>query len=54
VPVITRTSYVPFFLLGALMVPLTLASVLLFAGEIRRVPVGPGPDAGLPAAGGER
>ena len=52
VPVITRTSYVPFFLLGALMVPLCLGSVLLFAGEIRRVPVGPEPDAHGTSVGG--
>ena len=52
VPVITRTSYVPFFLLGALMVPLCLGSVLLFAGEIRRVPVGPERDVHGRSVGG--
>lgn len=37
VPAITTTSYVPFFVLGALLVPLAVASVWLFGGTIRPV-----------------
>ena len=37
VPVITETSYVPFFILGALLVPFALASVWLLAPEIKPV-----------------
>jgi ACS family hexuronate transporter-like MFS transporter len=39
VPVLTRTSYVPFFMMGALLVPLGIASVFLLAGTIGRVPL---------------
>ncbi len=39
VPLLTKTSYVPFFLLGAVLVPLGVLSVYLFAGEIKRVDV---------------
>ncbi len=34
VPVITQTSYVPFFVMGALLVPLAVGSVWLFGGTI--------------------
>ncbi len=37
VPALTVTSYVPFFILGAILVPLGIASVYLFGGEIKRV-----------------
>ncbi|MCY4017175.1 MAG: MFS transporter [Gammaproteobacteria bacterium] len=37
VPVITRESYVPFFLLGAALVPLAVASVWIFGGRIEPV-----------------
>jgi ACS family hexuronate transporter-like MFS transporter len=39
VPVLTTTSYVPFFMMGALLVPLGIASVFLLAGTIGRVPL---------------
>lgn len=39
VPVLTKTSYVPFFMMGALLVPLGILSVFLLAGNIRRVSV---------------
>ncbi|PTX96647.1 MFS transporter [Opitutus sp. ER46] len=39
VPVLTRISYVPVFLLGAALVPLAIGSVYFFSGEIRRVDV---------------
>lgn len=37
VPYLTETSYVPFFILGAILVPLGVASVYLFSGEIKKV-----------------
>ena len=37
VPALTASSYVPFFLLGALLVPLGIASVFIFGGEIKKV-----------------
>lgn len=37
VPALTVTSYVPFFLLGAILVPLGVASVYIFGGEIKKV-----------------
>jgi ACS family hexuronate transporter-like MFS transporter len=37
VPVITKISYVPFFLMGALMVPLGILAVYFFSGKIQRV-----------------
>lgn len=37
VPALTVTSYVPFFALGAVLVPLGIASVYFFGGEIKRV-----------------
>jgi MFS transporter, ACS family, hexuronate transporter len=37
VPVLSRVSYVPVFLLGAALVPLGLAAVHFLGGEIRRV-----------------
>ncbi len=37
VPVITKVSYVPFFMMGALLVPLGVISVYLLGGIIRRV-----------------
>ena len=37
VPAITETSYVPFFLLGALLVPLAVVSVWAFGGRIEPV-----------------
>jgi ACS family hexuronate transporter-like MFS transporter len=39
VPALTRVSYVPFFVLGASLVPLGVLMVFLFAGTIRRVPL---------------
>ena len=35
VPAITQESYAPFFILGALLVPLAMLSVWLLAGRIR-------------------
>lgn len=37
VPVLSRISYVPVFLLGAALVPLGIAAIHLLSGEIRRV-----------------
>lgn len=37
VPVLSRVSYVPVFLLGASLVPVALGAVYLLSGEIRRV-----------------
>ena len=37
VPVLTKVSYVPFFLLGASLVPLGVLAVFAFAGEIKQV-----------------
>lgn len=37
VPAVTETSYVPFFVLGALLVPLAILSVWFFGGEIKPV-----------------
>ena len=37
VPIITVQSYIPFFLMGALLVPLGIASIFIFGGEIKRV-----------------
>jgi ACS family hexuronate transporter-like MFS transporter len=37
VPVITKISYIPFFLMGALMVPLGILAVYFFSGKIQRV-----------------
>ncbi len=42
VPAITQESYVPFFLLGALLVPLAVASVWIFGGRIEPVTSAPG------------
>ena len=42
VPVMTQESYVPFFLLGALLVPLAVASVWIFGGRIEPVASTPG------------
>ena len=39
VPVVTRESYVPFFVLGALLVPLAVLSVWVFGGRIQPVKV---------------
>lgn len=39
VPALTVTSYVPFFVLGAILVPLGIASVYIFGGEIKRVEI---------------
>lgn len=41
VPVITKISYVPFFVLGALYVPLGVLSIYILAGEIKRVQLRP-------------
>ncbi len=41
VPIITTESYVPFFLMGALLVPLALISIYIFGGEIKRVKLKP-------------
>ena len=37
VPVLTRSSYTPFFVLAALLVPLGAVAVLSLSGEIKRV-----------------
>lgn len=37
VPVITTQSYIPFFVLGAILVPLGVVSVYIFGGEIKKV-----------------
>lgn len=37
VPVITKISYVPFFLMGASMVPLGILAIYFFSGKIQRV-----------------
>jgi len=37
VPMLTKVSYVPFFLLGAALVPLGVLAIYMFAGEIKRV-----------------
>ncbi|MBN1302075.1 MAG: MFS transporter [Melioribacteraceae bacterium] len=37
VPALTVSSYVPFFMLGAVLVPLGVASVFIFGGEIKKV-----------------
>lgn len=37
VPILSRISYVPVFLLGALLVPLSIISVFVFGGYIKRV-----------------
>lgn len=39
VPFLTETSYVPFFLLGAILVPLGVVSVYIFGGEIKKVSI---------------
>jgi ACS family hexuronate transporter-like MFS transporter len=39
VPSLTVTSYVPFFVLGAILVPLGIASVYIFGGEIKKVKI---------------
>ena len=41
VPTLVRVSYVPFFLLGAMLVPLGVLSVFILGGYIRRVPLRP-------------
>ncbi len=37
VPILTKTSYVPFFMMGALLVPLGLIALFVFGGTIKRV-----------------
>ena len=37
VPILTKVSYVPFFLLGASLVPLGVLAIFVFGGEIKRV-----------------
>ena len=37
VPAVTEVSWVPFFVLGALLVPLAVISVWVFAGRIEPV-----------------
>jgi len=39
VPILTKVSYVPFFLMGAALVPLGVLSVFLFGGTVGRVPL---------------
>jgi ACS family hexuronate transporter-like MFS transporter len=34
---LTKISYVPFFLLGAALVPLGMLAIFVFAGDIKRV-----------------
>ena len=40
VPLITKTSYIPFFMLGAALVPLGIFSVYFFGGKIQRIQAG--------------
>jgi len=40
VPVLSRTSYVPVFVMGAALVPLSIGAVFLLGGEIRRLAPG--------------
>lgn len=47
VPVITQTSYVLFFFLAAMLVPLGTFMIFLFAGTIQRIPLVRGEHAGL-------
>lgn len=44
IPAISRASYTPVFVLGAVLVPLAVGSVHLLAGEIRRVDLPAGTD----------
>lgn len=37
VPMLTKTSYVPFFVLGAVLVPLSLLSIFVLGGRVARV-----------------
>ncbi len=37
VPLITKTSYIPFFMLGAALVPLGILSIYFFGGRIHRI-----------------
>ena len=37
VPALTVSSYVPFFMLGAILVPLGIISVFIFGGEIKKI-----------------
>ncbi|MFC2084539.1 MFS transporter [Bacteroidota bacterium] len=37
VPVLSKVSYLPVFLMGAVLVPLALASVYIFSGKIKKV-----------------
>jgi len=39
VPAITKTSYFPFFMMGALIVPLGMITLYLFSGEVKRVQI---------------
>ncbi len=39
VPQITRTSYIPFFMMGALLVPLGIIAVYVLGGQVKRVPL---------------
>lgn len=38
VPVLTKTSYAPFFILGAALVPLSVLAVFVLGGRVERVP----------------
>jgi ACS family hexuronate transporter-like MFS transporter len=37
VPILTKSSYVPFFMMGALLVPLGVLSLFIFAGRIEKI-----------------
>ena len=52
VPVVTQESYVPFFLLGALLVPLAVASVWIFGGRIEPVTTATSATTGISQAPG--
>jgi len=41
VPALTKVSYTPFFMLGAILVPIGIVSVYLFGGEIKKVKLKP-------------
>jgi len=37
IPYLSRISYVPVFIMGAILVPLGVASIFIFGGTIRRI-----------------
>ncbi len=51
VPIITTESYAPFFIMGALLVPIAVLSVWLFGGRIAPVSTGPSSQSTNPTGG---